>query len=60
MLFCDVFGSWELPPNGPYFACKIVAFGREPSGFSEFRLNKTGELALHRYKVRPLSFRHRG
>ncbi len=40
--------------NGPYFACKIVAFGREPSGFSEFRLNKTGELALHRYKVRAI------
>ncbi len=37
-----------------YFACKIVAFGREPSGFSKFRLNKTGELALHRYKVRAI------
>ncbi len=40
--------------NVPYFACKIVAFGREPSGFSAFRLNKTGELALHRYKVRTI------
>ena len=43
-----------LSPNGPYFACKIVAFGREPSGFSEFRLSKTEELALHRYKVKAI------
>ncbi len=41
--------SIALPSRS--FAHKIVAFGREPSGFSEYRLNKTGELALHRYKV---------
>ncbi len=43
--------SERRKPNGTYFACTIVAFGREPSGFSEFRLNKTGELALHRYAI---------